>query len=78
MVKPPLPAIGICEACNSQFKSSKRSQEAVNEIKAAFDGHECKERDSNQTARSESDVGAQIARYDQTCVRDVFDSDGGG
>jgi hypothetical protein len=37
-VKPPLPAIGICEACNSSFRSSKRSQEeAEKEIKAAFD-----------------------------------------
>jgi len=60
IVKPPLPAIGICEACNSQFTSIKRSQdEAENEIKAAFDDHECKVRD-------------------QTCVRGVFDSDGGG
>ena len=53
IVKPPLPAIGIYEACNSQFKSSKRSQdEAENEIKAAFDGHECKVRDSSQNART--------------------------
>jgi hypothetical protein len=60
IVKPPLPAIGICEACNSQFTSSQRSQdEAENEIKAAFDAHECRVRD-------------------QTCVRGVFDSDGGG
>lgn len=78
IVKPPLPVIGICEACNSQFKSSKRSQdEAENEIKAAFDAHERKVRDSNQTARW-PDVGAQIARYDRTCVRGVLDSDGGG
>jgi hypothetical protein len=79
IVKPPLPAIGICEACNSQFKSSKRSQdEAENDMKATVDSHECKVRDSNQTARSESDAGAQIARYDRTCVRGVFNSDGGG
>ena len=45
IVKPPLPAIGICEACNSQFKSSKRSQdEAESEIKESFDAHECNER----------------------------------
>lgn len=43
IIKPPLPAIGICERCNSQFKSSKVSQDdAENEIKAAFDGHSCK------------------------------------
>jgi hypothetical protein len=42
IVKPPLPPIGICERCNSQFKSSKVSEhDAENEIKAAFDTHEC-------------------------------------
>jgi hypothetical protein len=52
IVKPPLPAIGICEACNSQFKSTKRSQdEAENEIKAAFDAHECNLRDSGQNTQ---------------------------
>jgi hypothetical protein len=46
IVKPPLPALGVCECCKAQFKSSKRSQdEAENEIKAAFDAHECKVRD---------------------------------
>jgi hypothetical protein len=53
MVKPPLPPIGICEACNSQFKSSKRSpEEAEREIKAAFDAHHCKVRDDNRTAQT--------------------------
>jgi hypothetical protein len=43
IVKPPLPPIGVCESCNSQFKSSKVSQDdAENEIKAAFDSHSCK------------------------------------
>jgi hypothetical protein len=52
IVKPPLPPIGICEACNSRFTSSKRSQyEAEKEIKGEFDAHECKVMDSNQTAR---------------------------
>ena len=47
IVKPPLPAIGVCEGCNSQFKSDKRSQdEAEIEIRAAFDAHECTPRDS--------------------------------
>jgi hypothetical protein len=42
IVKPPLPAIGICERCNSQFRSSKVSQhDAEHEIKAAFDAHKC-------------------------------------
>ncbi len=49
---PPLPAIGICEACNSQFTSFKRSQdEAENEIKAAFDAHECNLTDSSQNTQ---------------------------
>lgn len=54
IVKPPLPAIGICEACNSRFKTSKRSQdEAESEIKEAFDAHECNERgDDNRNARA--------------------------
>ena len=43
IVKPPLPAIGICECCNAQFKSSKRSQEdAEKEINASFDADKCK------------------------------------
>jgi hypothetical protein len=42
IVRPPLPAIGICECCKAQFKSGERSQEpAENEIKAALDAHEC-------------------------------------
>jgi hypothetical protein len=42
IVKPPLPAIGVCESCNAQFTSSKHSQEeAENEIRAAFDAHKC-------------------------------------
>jgi hypothetical protein len=47
IVKPPLPAIGICELCKSQFKSNKVSQdEAVTEIKAAFDAHKCELEDN--------------------------------
>jgi hypothetical protein len=42
IVKPPLPAIGICESCNSRFTSNKVSQDdAVTEIKAAFDIRYC-------------------------------------
>jgi hypothetical protein len=49
IVKPPLPAIGICEACNSQFKSSKRSQdEAESKIKAAFEAYDCKVREDKR------------------------------
>jgi len=51
IVKPPLPPIGICEGCNSQFKSSKISQhEADAEIQAAFDAHICKPFDSSENA----------------------------
>jgi hypothetical protein len=52
IVKPPLPAIGVCEGCNSQFKSNKRSEDEVDaEIRAAFDAHECNPRQScNQNA----------------------------
>jgi hypothetical protein len=47
IVKPPLPAIGVCEGCNSQFKSDRRSEdEAENEIKVTFDAHECNPRES--------------------------------
>ena len=52
IVKPPLPPIGICEGCNSQFKSSKISQdEADAEIKAAFDAHICKPIQQNALRR---------------------------
>ena len=51
IVKPPLPAIGVCERCNSQFKSSQTSQgDAEKEIQAAFDAHKCKPVDSSQNA----------------------------
>jgi|HubBroStandDraft_5_1064220.scaffolds.fasta_scaffold69091_2 hypothetical protein len=29
ILKPPLPAIGVCEGCNSQFKANKRSDDVV-------------------------------------------------
>ena len=29
IVKPLLPAIGVCEGCNSQFKTNKRSEDEV-------------------------------------------------
>jgi len=52
IVKPPLPAIGVCEGCNSQFKSNKRSEDEVEiEIRAAFDAHECTPMDSSQNAQ---------------------------
>lgn len=52
IVKPPLPAIGDCEGCNSQFKSNKRSEdEGEIEIRAAFDAHECTPMDCSRNAR---------------------------
>ena len=51
IVKPPLPAIGVCEGCNSQFKSNKRSEDEVEiEIRAAFDAHKCELKDDSQNA----------------------------
>jgi NMD protein affecting ribosome stability and mRNA decay len=52
IVKPPLPAIGVCEGCNSQFKSNKRSEDEVEaEIRAAFDAHKCELTDDNQNTQ---------------------------
>ena len=52
IVKPPLPAIGVCEGCNSQFKSNKRSEYEVEiEIRAAFGAHECTPMDNSQNAQ---------------------------
>ncbi len=54
IVKPPLPAIGVCEGCNSQFKSNKRSEDQVeSEIRAAFDAHRCELMDSQDAQRVE-------------------------
>ena len=52
IVKPPLPAIGVCEGCNSQFKSNKRSEEdeVEAEIRAAFDAHRCELMEDSQNA----------------------------
>ena len=57
IVKPPLPPIGVCEGCNSQFKSNNRSQdEAEIEIRGAFDAHECNPSESgNQKLHGYSD-----------------------
>lgn len=45
------PGLGICERRNSQFKSSKASQDdAGKEIKAAFAAHKCKLMDNSQNA----------------------------
>lgn len=45
-------AIGVCEGCNSQFKSNKRSEDEVGaEIRAAFESHKCELTDDSQNAR---------------------------
>jgi hypothetical protein len=50
--KPPLPAVGVCEGCNSQFKSNKRSEDEVEaEIRAAFDAHRCELMGDSQNAQ---------------------------
>jgi hypothetical protein len=51
IVKQTPPAIGVCERCNNQFKSDKRSwREADAEIVQAFADHKCKPMDSSQNA----------------------------
>jgi hypothetical protein len=51
----PLPAIGICECCNAQFKSSILYPEA--EIRAQFDAHECKPLENGHRNAGESTEG---------------------
>jgi len=46
--KSPLPAIGVCERCNAQFKSSLPSPGT--DIRAQFDAHTCKREDASQAA----------------------------
>jgi len=46
---PPFPAIGICERCNAQFKSSLPDT-AESDIAVQFDLHRCKPVDSSQNA----------------------------
>jgi hypothetical protein len=48
IVKQGPPAIGICERCNAQFKSSLSDMEL--DIAQQFDAHKCKPIDSSQNA----------------------------
>jgi hypothetical protein len=49
--KIPPPAIGVCERCNCQFKSSKPMwKDADAEIVEAFASHKCNPMDSSQNA----------------------------
>jgi hypothetical protein len=49
--KAPPPAIGVCERCNTQFKSSQPLVDDVEaELRAQFDAHKCKPVDSSQNA----------------------------
>ena len=51
ILKQTLPAIGICERCNSQFKFTGTTQiDAKSQIKSAFDAHKCIPLDSSQNA----------------------------
>jgi hypothetical protein len=45
--------IGICEACNTQFKSFD-VHEAERVVKAQFDAHECKPLNASQNAVREA------------------------
>ena len=41
-IKHTVPAIGICERCNSEFKSSGITQtDAKSQIRSAYDAHKC-------------------------------------
>jgi hypothetical protein len=44
-----VPIVGLCEACNAQFKSFN-VDEAERVVKAQFDAHECKALDASQAA----------------------------
>jgi outer membrane protease len=44
-----VPIVGICEACNAQFKSFN-VDEAERVVKAQFDAHECEPLDASQAA----------------------------
>ena len=44
-----VPIVGLCEACNTQFKSFN-VDEAERVVKAQFDAHECKSPDTRQAA----------------------------
>jgi hypothetical protein len=45
------PMIGVCEACNEQFKSQAQEESKAEwEISVAFASHKCKPVDSSQNA----------------------------
>jgi hypothetical protein len=45
----PRETIGVCEACNAQFKSYLPQQDKAEwEIKTRFDEHKCKPEDTSQ------------------------------
>jgi hypothetical protein len=51
LVKRVPPIIGICEACNIQFKSIHIDPAAAEaDIKAGFEAHKCKPEDASQAA----------------------------
>jgi hypothetical protein len=51
IVKPTAPLLGVCERCNSQFRSNlPRLADAQVEIASAFDAHKCILLDSSQNA----------------------------
>lgn len=44
------PLIGICETCNTQFRSYSAVKEARQTIQSQFDAHECKRLDDSRNA----------------------------
>jgi len=51
LVKRVPPIIGVCEACNAQFKSIHTDPATAEaDIEVSFKGHKCKPLDSSQNA----------------------------
>jgi hypothetical protein len=47
----PLPAIGICERCDTRFRSSEPLEiDMLMELTEAYTAHKCEQTDSNQNA----------------------------
>ena len=45
-----IPALGICEYCNSQFSADPGSGNAESAIQKQFNAHTCKPEDASQSA----------------------------
>jgi len=51
IVKPPLPAIGVCEGCNSRFKSNKLQRTRWrSKLERHLTPHKCELKDDSKNA----------------------------